>query len=87
MKIVTPIRTCVLATLVVLGALTMPGAASSVAASEAEDSCTDIEPSATVAYYFHGNMRCATCKKIEAYSEVIYTPPPDPSPLTLKLAS
>ena len=22
-----------------------------------------------VAYYFHGNARCATCRKIEAYSE------------------
>jgi len=22
-----------------------------------------------VAYYFHGTMRCATCKKLEAYSE------------------
>ena len=22
-----------------------------------------------VAYYFHGNLRCATCRKLEAYSE------------------
>jgi hypothetical protein len=28
------------------------------------------EPAGTVvAYYFHGNARCATCRKIEAYSE------------------
>lgn len=23
----------------------------------------------TVVYYFHGNVRCATCKKIEAYTD------------------
>ena len=26
-----------------------------------------------VAYYFHGNARCATCRKIEAYSEEAIT--------------
>ena len=26
-----------------------------------------------VAYYFHGNMRCATCRKLEAYSEEAIT--------------
>jgi len=26
-----------------------------------------------VAYYFHGNVRCATCRKLEAYSEEAIT--------------
>jgi hypothetical protein len=26
-----------------------------------------------VVYYFHGNMRCATCRKLEAYSEEAIT--------------
>jgi hypothetical protein len=25
-------------------------------------------PAAVTAYYFHGNVRCATCRKLEAYS-------------------
>lgn len=29
----------------------------------------DDETSGFVAYYFHGDMRCATCRTIEAYSE------------------
>ena len=29
----------------------------------------EVEASGFVAYYFHGNLRCATCRKIEAYSE------------------
>lgn len=31
------------------------------------------ETSGFVAYYFHGNMRCATCRTIEAYSEEAIT--------------
>ena len=26
-----------------------------------------------VVYYFHGNMRCATCRKLEAYTEEAFT--------------
>ncbi len=37
------------------------------------DSCSNIEPSGVVAYYFYGNMRCATCRKLEAYSEEAIT--------------
>jgi hypothetical protein len=29
--------------------------------------------SGIVAYYFHGNFRCATCRKLEAYSEEAIT--------------
>ncbi len=40
---------------------------------------TSVEPtveapdSGIVAYYFHGNFRCATCKKLEAYSDEAIT--------------
>lgn len=29
----------------------------------------NIKPDHVIAYYFHGNFRCAACKKIEAYSK------------------
>lgn len=29
----------------------------------------NIKPDHIIAYYFHGNFRCAACKKIEAYSK------------------
>jgi hypothetical protein len=31
------------------------------------------QPPSFVVYYFHGNMRCATCRKLEAYSEEAIT--------------
>lgn len=37
-------------------------------AGEAETTATDAD-NAVVAYYFHGNKRCSTCRKLEAYSE------------------
>ena len=42
--------------------VTAPGAS---AGEPAEASITD----GVVAYYFHGNVRCATCRKIEAYAD------------------
>jgi len=39
---------------------------------EAIPAVVDSAPAAgaeTVVYYFHGNVRCATCKKIEAYAD------------------
>lgn len=44
---------------VVSGQETIPAVADSAPAPVAE----------TVVYYFHGNVRCATCKKIEAYAD------------------
>lgn len=29
----------------------------------------NVKPDHVIAYYFHGNFRCAACKKIEAYSK------------------
>lgn len=34
-----------------------------------EPADSNIKPDHIVAYYFHGNFRCASCKKIEAYSK------------------
>ena len=42
--------------------VTAPGAS---AGEPAEASTTD----GVVAFYFHGNVRCATCRKIEAYAD------------------
>jgi hypothetical protein len=35
----------------------------------AEEPTLDTGAENVVAFYFHGNVRCATCKKIEAYAE------------------
>jgi hypothetical protein len=43
-----------------------------VMAGEAATSATDSD-SGIVAYYFHGNKRCTTCRKLEAYSEEAIT--------------
>jgi len=42
----------------------MAGEAETITATTATDS-----GDAIVAYYFHGNKRCSTCRKLEAYSE------------------
>ncbi len=38
-----------------------------VTAGETETTATDAD-NGVVAYYFHGNKRCSTCRKLEAYS-------------------
>ncbi len=38
-------------------------------AAEQEEPGGEAKASEFVAYYFHGNHRCATCRKLEAYSE------------------
>lgn len=38
------------------------------AKSQAGDS-TAVQPHQVVAYYFHGNVRCATCRRIEEYTQ------------------
>jgi len=48
-------------------------ALASVGAAPAADQPTsgvaaDVPEGGTVAYYFHGNVRCSTCRKLEAYS-------------------
>ena len=35
----------------------------------AEEPTLDTGAESVVAFYFHGNVRCATCKKIEAYAD------------------
>jgi len=41
---------------------------STAVAGETEIAATDSD-NGVVAYYFHGNKRCSTCRKLEAYSE------------------
>ncbi len=47
--------------------LAIAGAGMLVLSAGAEE--TGPPESGIVAYYFHGNVRCATCRKLEAYSE------------------
>jgi hypothetical protein len=39
------------------------------ATSGEQASTQDAEADGVVAFYFHGNVRCATCRKIEAYAD------------------
>lgn len=41
--------------------------------SSSDETGSAAPSSGIAAYYFHGNMRCATCRKIEAYSEEAIT--------------
>ncbi len=54
---------------VLTGAPLSPPAAE---AGEAQTTATNADD-AIVAYYFHGNKRCSTCRKLEAYSEEAIT--------------
>jgi len=47
--------------------MTIPASAEGPSASTTAGDTT--HQSQFVAYYFHGNIRCATCKKLEAYSQ------------------
>jgi hypothetical protein len=51
--------------------ISLPGAADAPAGSERTAAAS--ESPRYVAYYFHGNFRCATCRKLEAYSEEAIT--------------
>ena len=49
-------------TLIVAQGVTLPGLS-------AEESPAASTSDGVVAFYFHGNTRCATCRKIEAYAD------------------
>ncbi len=57
--------------LVCASLLVLPTSAETSSASY--QSATDAPTSQIVAYYFHGNMRCGTCRKLEAYSDEAIT--------------
>ena len=56
----------VMVTCVVFAAISLSGV---VPGAMAQESAADIAADGVVAFYFHGNVRCATCKKIEAYAD------------------
>ena len=65
--------------LLVIFVLLLTGASFLVLPASAEtpsstgETGSEASASEIVAYYFHGNLRCATCRKIEAYSEEAIT--------------
>ena len=64
----------VLAAVVILtGATFIPVTAEAGEAEAVAASATTDSDNAVVAYYFHGNKRCSTCRKLEAYSEEAVT--------------
>lgn len=52
----------VVTVLTVASGVTAPGAS-------AEEPAASTVADGVVAFYFHGNVRCATCRKIEAYAD------------------
>jgi len=56
---------------VVLAAVVLAGLlfVMSTAASGAEEAAATGPERGVVAYYFHGNKRCSTCRKLEAYTQ------------------
>ena len=42
---------------------------SAASVAEGEDHAIPVASQKVIAYYFHGNVRCPTCLKIEAYSQ------------------
>ncbi len=55
---------------VLLASLSLANAETPVASGNKTIETPDSE---IIAYYFHGNFRCATCKKLEAYSKEAIT--------------
>ncbi len=45
------------------------GAGIAVAADPSQAAATVVPTSGVVAFYFHGNSRCATCRQIESYAD------------------
>lgn len=58
--------------MIISGLLLVPLASAESPASSTVPAADALTPQ-IVAYYFHGDMRCTTCKKIEAYSEEAVT--------------
>jgi hypothetical protein len=61
----------VAALLVAANAIVLPGAAEQPTGTE--DADAGARTARFVAYYFHGKVRCATCRKLEAYSREAIT--------------
>lgn len=59
--------------LLLVGAFAFVPAGAAEKSPEPEDSDSTTQAPRIVAYYFHGNLRCATCRKLEAYSEEAIT--------------
>jgi hypothetical protein len=55
----------VMVSCVVFAAIPLLGMVSGAMAQES----ADVAANGVVAFYFHGNARCATCRKIEAYAD------------------
>jgi hypothetical protein len=79
MRTLPCISTSAAAALVVVSALAatllLAQPAPALASEDTAPGATAAQETAThiVAYYFHGNFRCATCRKLEAYSEEAIT--------------
>lgn len=59
----------IIAVLMIISALLLISTASAESPAPSSAPANDALTPQIVAFYFHGDMRCATCKKIEAYSD------------------
>lgn len=70
-----PFRSCciVIVALLLVGASAVALPRLGERSAGADDGDATAQSPRYVAYYFHGNLRCATCRKLEAYSEEAIT--------------
>jgi hypothetical protein len=61
------------AVVILIGLICSSAPAVAASGDEVEATAAASTENGIVAYYFHGNKRCSTCRKLEAYSEEAIT--------------
>jgi hypothetical protein len=69
MKRSTRIGTVLMVAVVVVGVMASTPDARAQEAADQQPTAQSVPDAGVVAFYFHGNVRCATCRKIEAYAD------------------
>jgi hypothetical protein len=69
MKRITPVVMVVVVAIVAVASLVLAPRVTAEGPTAAAASLGAVAKDGVVAFYFHGNVRCATCRKIEAYAD------------------
>ena len=69
MKRITPVVMVVVVAIVAVASLVLAPDVTAEEPTAAAVSPEGVPNDGVVAFYFHGNVRCATCRKIEAYAD------------------
>lgn len=63
------IRTSLVVAVITVGVMASAPPAGAQEAAPEQPAARSVPDAGVVAFYFHGNVRCATCRKIEAYAD------------------